>query len=100
MKASSPTGKNFETMSHLKIRDKAYPSHKPGVSADARNYFEVATTEKPNGSKCLSNYSRFSTDYRQNVSSAVKVGDFKVPCKDANPMGKAELVSLIILSSI
>ena len=88
MKASSPTGKQRQTQSHHLFRDKAYPSHKPGVSADARNYFEVATTEKPNGAKCLENFSRFSTDYRQNVSSTVKVGDYKVPCKDANPMGK------------
>ena len=88
MKASSPTGKQRQTQSHHPFSDKAYPSHKPGVSADARNYFEVATTEKPNGAKCLENYSRFSTDYRQNVSSTVKVGDYKVPCKDANPMGK------------
>ena len=88
MKASSPTGKLHQTQSHYPFSDKAYPSHKPGVSADARNYFEVATTEKPNGSKCLENFSRFSTDYRQNVSSTVKVGDYKVPCKDANPMGK------------
>ena len=34
----------------------------------------------------MSNYSRFNTDYRQNVSGIVKPGDYHVPCKDANPM--------------
>jgi hypothetical protein len=51
-----------------------------------RNYYEKATTEHPNGEKCLTNYSRFGTDYRENVSSTVKPGDYKVPCKDANHM--------------
>lgn len=87
MKASSHTGKSALGL-YMIARDRAYPSFKPGVSAEPRNYFEQATIEKPNGNKCLENYSRFGTDYRQNVSSTVKVGDYKVPCKDANPMGK------------
>lgn len=91
MKASSLTGKLYFIKWCLIIycSDKAYPSHKPGVTAEPRNFFEGATTEKPNGTKCLENFSRFSTDYRQNVSSTVKIGDYKVPCKDANPMGKS-----------
>jgi len=57
-----------------------------------RNYYEEATTEKPNGEKCLTNYSRFGTDYRENVSSTVKPGDYKVPCKDANHMSKITFI--------
>jgi hypothetical protein len=53
-----------------------------------RDYYSQATTEKPDGAKCLTNFKRFGSDYSQNVSSTVKVGDYKVPCKDANPMGK------------
>lgn len=63
MKASSLMGKQIRLLTYT-FSDKAYSSLKPGVASDVRNYFETATTEKANGTKCLENYSRFSTDYR------------------------------------
>lgn len=51
-----------------------------------RNYYENATHEKPDGKVSLQNYGRFDTVYRQNVASTVKVGDYKVPAKNANTM--------------
>jgi len=69
--------------------DKPYSSFKPGQATLDRDYYAHATTEKPDGNKCLSNFQRFGTDYSQNVSKTVKIGDYKVPCKDANPMGKS-----------
>ena len=85
---SSLTGK-FSSNSFLPAhRDQPYPSMKSGEKNVPRNYFEAATTEKPDGDKCLTNYSRFGTDYRQNISATVKPTDYKVPCKDANTMSK------------
>lgn len=75
-------------MPALPRSDKPYTSFKPGQTSTDRDYFAHATTEKPDGSKCLKNFQRFGSDYGQNVSETIKVGDYKVPCKDANPMGK------------
>ena len=49
-----------------------------------RVYYADATTEKPDGTKCLTNYSRFGTDYGKRISEDVKPGDYHVPLKDAN----------------
>lgn len=76
----------FVLTSLFSYSDQQYPSMKAGEVNVPRNYYEQATTEHPNGEKCLTNYSRFGTDYRENVSSTVKPGDYKVPCKDANHM--------------
>jgi len=66
--------------------DLAYPNLKAGEQNVPRNYYEEATTEKPDGAKCLTNYQRFGSDYRENVSATVKPQDYNVPCKDANHM--------------
>ena len=55
----------------FRFSDQQYPSLKVGETNVPRNYYEKATTEHPNGEKCLTNYSRFGTDYRENVSSTV-----------------------------
>lgn len=34
----------------------------------------------------MTNYQRFGSDYRENVSATVKPQDYNVPCKDANHM--------------
>lgn len=62
---------------------------KAGEQNVPRNYYAEATTEKPDGDKCLKNFSRFSSDYRENVSATVKPNDYQVPCKDANHMSKS-----------
>jgi hypothetical protein len=85
MLVSNPTG-NTQTNFIFLFSDLAYPSLKAGEQNVPRNFYAEATTEKPNGEKCLTNYSRFSSDYRENVSATVKSGDYKVPCKDANHM--------------
>jgi hypothetical protein len=46
------------------ISDQAYPNLKAGEQNVPRDYYAAATNEKPNGEKCLTNYNRFSTDYR------------------------------------
>lgn len=69
-----------------KCRDLAYPNLKAGEQNVPRNYYEEATTEKPDGDKCLTNYQRFGSDYRENISATVKPQDYNVPCKDANHM--------------
>jgi hypothetical protein len=61
---------------------------KPGQTTLDRDYYSKATTEKPSGEQCLQNYQRFGTDYRNNVSTCVKPGDYKVPSKDANNLSK------------
>ena len=86
---SSPTGKLFYPLcnSH-KCRNQAYPSLKIGEKNVPREFFASANTEHVSGDKLTQNYSRFGTDYRENVSSAVKPTDYTVPCKDANQMSK------------
>ena len=84
--ASGPTGKTYPFDSQS---DKPYSSFKPGQKSIDRDYYAHATTEKPDGEKCLTNFQRFGSDYKANVSGTVHVGDYKVPCKDANPMSKA-----------
>lgn len=96
--ASSLTGKHklkielneisFDYFAAL-CRDLAYPNLKAGEQNVPRNYYEEATTEKPDGDKCLSNYQRFGSDYRENVSATVKPLDYTVPCKDANHMSRS-----------
>lgn len=71
-------------------RDKPYSRFKPGQTTLERDYYAVATTEKPDGARCLTNYKRFGSEYIGNVSQTVKVGDYQVPCKDANVMGKPQ----------
>lgn len=61
---------------------------KAGEENVPRTYYEEATTEKPDGDKCVKNHSRFSSDYSQNLSATVKPADYTVPCKDANHMSK------------
>jgi hypothetical protein len=61
---------------------------KPGQKTLERDYYAAATTEKANGGQCLENYQRFGSDYNRGVSGAVKPGDYKVPSKDANNLGK------------
>lgn len=78
------------------LSDLAYPNLKAGQQNVPRNYFEEANTEKPNGEKCLTNYGRFNTDYRENVSSTVQPSDYKVPCKDANHMSKLLNVTFLV----
>ena len=53
-----------------------------------RDYYCDATQEKPDGAKSLEHYGRFGTDYSKNVSAAVKPGDYVVPSKDANTLGR------------
>lgn len=99
MLVSSPTG----MFSLLRLTfpflcsDLAYPNLKAGEQNVPRNYYEEATTEKPAGDKCLTNYSRFGSDYRENVSATVKPGDYKVPCKDANHMSKPLVKALLLI---
>ena len=54
----------------------------------SRDYYGGVTQEKPDGGKCLEHFNRFGTDYGKNVSAAVKPGDYTVPSKDANTLGK------------
>ena len=86
----SPMGKLASSVNSktLMISDLPYSNLKAGEQNVPRDYYAAATTENPNGDKCLTNYSRFGTDYRENVSSTVKPGIYKVPCKDANHMSK------------
>lgn len=68
--------------------DKPYSRYKPGQTSLSRDYYKDATMEKPSGDKCLENYGRFGSDYGKNVSAGVKPGDYTVPSKDANGLGK------------
>jgi len=61
---------------------------KPGQKTLERDYYSKATTEQPDGKVALSNFGRFDSVYNQNVSTGVKVGDYKVPNKNANTMSK------------
>ncbi len=62
------------------------------TSTIERKYYETATQEKPDGTKCLQNFSRFGSDYRDRISQATKVGEYKVPMKDANTLRKFEIL--------
>lgn len=68
--------------------DKPYSRYKPGQTSLQRDYYGAATTEKPDGAACLDNYGRYGSDYGKKVSAAVKPGDYVVPSKDANTLGK------------
>ena len=48
----------------------------------------ISTHEKADGGKCLENFQRFGSDYNGKVNKAVKPGDYTVPSKDANTLGK------------
>lgn len=61
---------------------------KPGQQKIERDYYKDATQEKPNGQITLSNYSRFQSIYDQNQNKNVGLGDYKVPAKSQNTMGK------------
>ena len=67
--------------------DKPYSMFKPGQDSLDRDYYSKATQEVADGKKNLDNYQRFQQDYGK-VSGAIKHGDYKVPSKDANLMGK------------
>ena len=86
MQASSLTGK---CASKLTIpSEKPFSSLKVGQESMERTYYEHATHEQPDGTKCLSNFSRFGTDYSNRISINTKPGDFKVPVKNANTLRK------------
>ena len=68
--------------------DKPYSHLKPGQKSLDRDYYAKATQEQPDGKAVLTNYGRFDSIYNQNIASTVKVGDFKVPSKNANTMSK------------
>jgi hypothetical protein len=74
---------------HYHIRDKPYSHLKPGQKSLERDYYSKATHEQPDGKAVLSNYGRFDSVYNQNVATAVKPGDYKVPSKNANTMSKS-----------
>jgi len=74
-------------------RTKPYSNFKPGQTSLERDYYQNATTEKADGSRCLQNYQRFGSDYNKGVSGAVKPGDYKVPCKDANNLVEYDLMN-------
>ena len=61
---------------------------KPGQTRLDRDYYKDATAECPEGQKVLSNYSRFQSIYDQNQNKNVHLGDYQVPAKSANTMGK------------
>ena len=84
---------NFLIDIHSFCRDKPYSRYKPGQTSLQRDYYGDATQERPDGSKSLENYGRFGSDYGKNVSAAVKPGDYVVPSKDANTLGKYLLSS-------
>ena len=62
---------------------------KPGQTRLDRDYYKDATAECPEGQKVLSNYGRFQSIYDQNQNKNVHVGDYTVPAKSANTMGKS-----------
>ena len=68
--------------------DKPFSSFKPGQTTLSRDYYAHATHEKADGGKCLENFQRFGSDYNGKVNKAVKPGDYTVPSKDANTLGK------------
>ena len=72
----------------IKNRDKPYSRFKHGQESLERDYYSKATQEVPSGEKCLDNYQRFNSDYGKCVSKTVKPGDYIVPSKDANTLGK------------
>ena len=67
---------------------------KPGQTRLDRDYYKDATAECPEGQKVLSNYGRFQSIYDQNQNKNVHLGDYQVPAKSANTMGKC-LFSII-----
>lgn len=68
--------------------DKPYSSMKAGQFSMEREYYDKATQEKPDGSKCLANYKRFGSDYGDRISVNTKPGEYKVPLKDCNTLSK------------
>ena len=68
--------------------DKPYSVMKPGQTRLDRDYYKDATAECPEGQTVLSNYGRFQSIYDQNQNKNVHVGDYHVPAKSANTMGK------------
>lgn len=77
MQALSHTGKYFHNLTA--ISEKPFSSLKVGQESSERTYYEQATHEQPDGKKCLSNFSRFGTDYSNRISNNTKTGDFVVP---------------------
>ena len=70
-------------------RNKPCSSFKPGQETLDRDYYSKATTEQADGAKCLQNYKRFGSDYANKLAGTVAPGDYKVPSKDANTLGKS-----------
>lgn len=62
---------------------------KPGQESTERHYYDKATQERPDGTKCLTNYSRFGSDYGERISQNSKPGQYVVPFKDANTLCKS-----------
>ena len=89
MQGSGLTGK-FVCINSC-CRDKPYSTLKSGQTTMDREYYDKATQEKPNGQRCLSNFQRFETDYSARISLNTKLGDFKVPSKDANQLSKYDV---------
>ena len=87
MEVSNHTG-NYIPFLTQNDSDKPYSNLKPGQKQLDRDYYGKATHEQPNGQACLTNYGRFDSIYNQNIAATVKPGDFKVPSKNANTMGK------------
>ena len=88
MEVSNLTG-NIFPVSYLPCRrEKPYSHLKPGQTSLDRDYYAVATHEKPDGKVTLSNYGRFESIYGQDVAKAVKIGDYVVPAKNQNTMSK------------
>lgn len=69
------------------ISDKPYSTIKP-QEVKERDYFSKATHEKPNGAAVLTNFTRFNTVYKQNVSGTAQPGAYIPPAKNANTMSK------------
>lgn len=61
-----------------------YSILKPGQTQLDRQYYEKVNKEKPSDKTYLQNNSRFSSLYNENQNKTVRLGDFKVPMKDAN----------------
>lgn len=68
-----------------------YSFLKPGQMKLDRQYYEKATNERADGKSYLANSSRFSSLYNEDANKTVKVGDFKVPNRDCNPLADYEL---------
>ena len=69
--------------------DKPYSMLKPGQTKTGRDYYQVVTTDKPDGKTVLNNFTRYSTNYDSKYNDNVQKGDHVIPAKSNNTMGKS-----------